>query len=135
MRKGHLFLAIGVLLMSSVPAAAQFQNLKISLPFGFQIGDQTFEAGTYTFTQETRNDKMIVQGKKGRELVVTTALPPESVADKAHTTLVFHRDGDKYFLNELWTRHLGFAMPTSAAEKEAVAAGKEVREVKVNVKM
>ena len=135
MRKTQLFLAAAMLVCFCVPAFAQFNDLKINLPFQFKIGDNQFEPGAYSFSQETRNDRMLVQGKKGRNLIPTSPLVPENPSDKAHTTLVFHKSGEKYFLNQLWTKHLGFQMPLSAEEKELIAGGKEVSEVKVNVKM
>jgi hypothetical protein len=134
-RKVHLILVVAVLLSACLPAAAQFSNVKIDIPFAFQIGDQKFDAGTYTFSQETRNDRMRVVGKGGRQLISTSPLQPESPADKAHTTLIWHKSGDKHFLYQLWTRHLGFQMPTSAAEKELTAGGQQVSELKMNVKM
>jgi len=133
-RKVHL-LVFAVVLLACLPAAAQFNNLKVNIPFAFQIGDNKLEAGAYTFTQETRNEKMLVQGGKGRMLIPTSPLVPENPADKEHTTLVFHRSGKQYFLYQLWTKHLGFQMPTSSAEKELVAGGQTVSELKMNVKM
>ena len=136
MRKAHLLVITALLLLACLPAAAQFSNLKVNIPFAFQMGEQKFEPGAYTFTQETRNDRMLVRGDKGeRQLIPTSPLPPENPADKAHTTLVFHKNGDKHFLYQLWTRHLGFQMPTSAAEKEIIAGGQQVSELKMNVKM
>jgi hypothetical protein len=135
MKKAYVFLAAAMVVCFCAPAFAQFNDLKINLPFQFKIGDNQFEAGSYSFTQETRNDRMLVQGKKGRNLISTSPLVPENPSDKAHTTLVFHKNGDKYFLNQLWTKHIGFQMPLSAEEKELIAGGKEMSEVKVNVKM
>jgi hypothetical protein len=135
-RKAHLLVAVSLLLLACLPAAAQFADLRVNIPFAFQIGDQTFNKGMYTFSQETRNDRMIVQGgKTGRELISTSPLQPENPVEKEHTTLIFHRSGDKYFLYQLWTKHLGFQMPTSTAEKEIVGSGQQVSELKMNVKM
>jgi len=135
-RKAYLLVITALLLLACLPAAAQFSNLKVNIPFAFQMGEQKFEPGAYTFTQETRNDRMLVRGDKGeRQLIPTSPLPPENPADKAHTTLVFHKNGDKHFLYQLWTRHLGFQMPTSAAEKEIIAGGQQVSELTMNVKV
>src|SRR3954451_18797244 len=111
MRKGHAVLLAAVLLLSCIPAAAQYDNLKVNIPFSFQIGELKFDAGSYTFKQETRNDKMLIQGGKAREMIGTSVLPPESPFLKSHTTLIFHKSGDKYFLHQLWTKHIGYQMP------------------------
>jgi hypothetical protein len=135
MRKAHLLVITALLLLACLPAAAQVKVEKVNIPFAFQVGDNKLDAGAYTFAQETRNDQMLVQGGKGRLLIRTSPLEPESAADKDHTTLIFHKISGKYFLNQLWSKHIGFQMPTSASEKELVAGGQTVSEVKVNVKI
>ena len=123
MRKIQLVLPVAFVLLSlSVPAAAQFKDLKINLPFAFQVGQDKLPAGTYTFGQETRNDRMQISGGKQRLMINTSVLPPEELSVKPHTTLIFHRAGDKYFLHQLWTRSIGYQMPLSDAEKEAAAS-------------
>lgn len=135
MRRFYWLLVAIAVLGTSLPATAQFRDLKINIPFAFQIGDTKLDAGEYTFTQETRNDKMLVVGKKGRMLIPTSPLPPESPADKAHTTLIWHKADGQHFLWQLWTKHLGFQMPTAAAEKELITSGTQPSELKMNVKM
>ncbi len=135
MRKTHVVGLVSLLLLACLPLAAQVKVEKVNLPFSFQIGENKLAAGAYTFAQETRNDQMVIQGgKQGRLLVRTSPLEPESAADKDHTTLIFHKSGSTYFLNQLWSKHLGFQMPLSADEKALIAGGKQVSEVKVNVK-
>lgn len=133
MRKIHLF-PLAALVLLSLPAAAQFRDLKVNLPFAFQVGDDALPSGTYTFAQETRNDKMEIRGGKKRLMIPTSVLPPQDIFSEAKTTLIFHRAGNKYFLRQLWTKHIGYEMPTSAEEKE-VARSEPMAEVKVNVKM
>jgi hypothetical protein len=135
MRRTQLFAIAVLLLLACLPAAAQFRDLKVNIPFVFQIGEAKFDAGAYTFKQETRNEKMLVEGGKARQLIPTSTLQPESPFDKAHTTLIFHKGGNKYFLYQLWTKHIGYQMPTSNAEKEMIASGEKPSELKMNVKM
>jgi hypothetical protein len=135
MRKAQLLAVAVLFLLACLPAAAQVKVQKVNLPFAFQIGDDKLDAGAYSFSQETRNDQMLVQGgKAGRLLLRTSPLEPENAAEKDHTTLIFHKISGKYFLNQLWSKHIGFQMPTSAAEKELIAGGQQPSEVKVNVK-
>ena len=136
MRKTCLYASVlSLLLLVCLPLAAQIKVEKVSLPFAFQVGDTQFNAGTYSFAQETRNDQMVIAGgPKGRVLVRTSPLIPESHTEKEHTTLVFHKGSGKYFLNQVWSKRLGFQMPISEEEKALVAGGQQVSEVKVNVK-
>jgi hypothetical protein len=138
MKKTHLcmlWMLSALLLVTSVPMRAQIKVEKVKLPFAFRVGETQLDAGTYTFAQETVNDQMQIQGgKKGRLLIRTSPLQSESPFGKDHTTLVFHKSGEKYFLNQVWSKHLGFQMPLSAEEKELVAGGQQISEVKVNVK-
>jgi hypothetical protein len=130
-----MFLGVLLLVVASLPASAQV-DLKVTLPFAFQAGDVEFPSGAYTISQPNPNAKMSIRGPRGKTgVIATTSLPSENVFAKDKTWLVFHRIGDKYFLSEVWSRHLGFQLPPSAAEKEAKASGKELREVTVNVKM
>lgn len=134
-RKAHLLGIVSICVFICIPALAQIRVEKVSLPFAFNVGDDKFEAGTYSFSQETRNDQMLIQGgKKGRMLIRTSPLVPEGLATPEHTTLVFHKNGSTYFLNQIWSKRIGFQMPLSAEEKKLVADGQQVSEVKVNVK-
>lgn len=134
MRKTHLFVVV-LLIVACMPLAAQIKVEKVNLPFAFQVGEHKLDAGAYSFAQETVNNPMVVQGgKTGRILIRTTTLPAENPADKDHTTLIFHKNEKTYFLNQVWSRHLGFQMPLSEEEKALISGGKQVTEVKVNVK-
>lgn len=135
LRKAYLTGIVSICIFVCVPALAQIKVEKVSLPFAFQVGGDKLEAGTYSFSQETRNDQMLIQGgKKGRLLIRTSPLVPEGLAVPEHTTLVFHKNGDNYFLNQIWSKRIGFQMPLSAEEKKLIADGQQVSEVKVNVK-
>jgi hypothetical protein len=136
MRKRIVVLATLCVLGVVLPAHAQF-NFKVTLPFAFQIENKEFPAGTYLLTQEAgdkglniRNEKGTITGNFG-----VAPTPTESPFEKDKTWLAFHRSGDKYFLFEIWARHKGWQLPVSSAEKQLRDSGKELTEVKVNVKM
>ena len=135
MRKAHLLGIVSICLFFCLPVLAQIKVEKVSLPFAFHVGEDNLEASTYSFSQETRNDQMLIQGgKKGRLLIRTSPLVPEGMLVPEHTTLVFHKSGSTYFLNQIWSKRIGFQMPLSAEEKKLLADGQQVSEVKVNVK-
>ena len=136
MRKRIVLLATLCVLAAVLPAQAQF-SFKVTLPFAFQIGDREFPAGTYLMKQEAADKGLNIRSEKGN-LTGTFGVSPtptESPFEKDKTWLAFHRSGERYFLFEVWARHKGWQLPMSAAEKKLRDSGKELSEVKVNVKM
>lgn len=127
-------LALWVALGSS-SASAQIRRFSVDLPFGFQAAEQTFPPGTYVIEQET-NKSLKIRAKQGKDdgSFIVSSLPHKSVFDPPKTWLVFHRAGDKYFLAEVWRRHIGVELPLSAAEKQLRDSGENLVSVTVNVK-
>ncbi len=123
-----------VVLLWGAAANAQIEA-KITLPFAFQVEETVFPAGTYAFAQPNPNARMTIRGKKVDGSFATTPLPPESAFEKEKTWLVFHRYGDKHFLVEIWSRHIGRQLPVSAAEKQLRDSGQQGTDLRVNVKM
>ncbi len=123
------------LMLDSTSASAQIRRFKITLPFGFQAAEKTFPAGSYTIEQET-NRSLIIRAEKGNDSasLPVSSLPHKSVFEPPKTWMVFHRSGDKYFLAEIWRRHIGVAIAPSEAEKKLRDSGSELVNVTVNVK-
>ncbi|MGA1999803.1 MAG: hypothetical protein ABSG52_07410 [Terriglobales bacterium] len=122
-------------IMFSAPAQAQI-SLSVTLPFAFQVEEIKFPQGAYLIKQDTPDKKITIRSQKGREvgLFAGSPLPPQSVFERDQTWLVFHRYGDKYFLSEIWSHHLGQLMTTSSAEKQLRESGAKGTDVRVNVK-
>jgi hypothetical protein len=122
------------LLVGAAPVWAQIEA-KISLPFAFQVEETVFSAGTYQFSQANPNADFTIRGRKINGSFMTTPLPAESAFEKEKTWLVFRRYGDKYFLAEIWSRHIGREFRLSAAEKKLRDGGQQPTPVRVNVKL
>lgn len=132
---GYLFVAV-LLFTASGVANAQI-DMKVTLPFAFQAEETLFPAGTYSISQSNPNSRLVIRNQKGRETGQFSAspLPAESVFAKDTTFLVFNKIDGKYFLKQVWSRHIGRQLSEPQAVKDARSSGKEVPEVKVNVKM
>jgi len=131
------FLFVGVLLLAFSSVANAQIDMKVTLPFAFQAEETAFPAGSYSINQANPNTRLTIRNQKGKESgqFSTSPLPAESAFAKDRTWLVFNKVGDKYFLSQVWSRHIGRQLSEPQAVKEARTSGKEVSEVKVNVKM
>ncbi len=132
------FLLIGVLLMVATGVAtAQIADIKVNLPFAFQAVETQFPAGTYAIAQPNPNVRLSIRSQKGKETgsFTVTTLPSESAFAKDTTFLVFNKVDGKYFLSQVWSKHLGVQLPEPQAVRDARSSGKEVAQVHVNVKM
>lgn len=121
--------------LGSINAGAQIRRFTVTLPFAFQAAETAFPPGSYVIEQEA-NRNLTIRAEKGKESgsFTVNSLPHKSVFDPPKTWLVFHRSGDKYFLAEIWRRHLGVQLPVSSAEKKLRDSGENVVDVTVNVK-
>jgi hypothetical protein len=122
-------------IMFSAPAQAQI-SLSVTLPFAFQVEEIKFPQGAYLIKQENPAKKITIRSQKGSASgqFAGSPLPPQSVFERDETWFVFHRYGDKYFLSEIWSHHLGQLMTTSSAEKQLRESGAKGTDVRVNVK-
>jgi hypothetical protein len=130
-----LLLVFSGLLILSATARAQLR-FSATLPFAFQVEETKFPQGAYLVHQDNPDMKITIRSQRGRESgqFAGSPLVPQSALAKDETWLVFHRYGDKYFLSEIWSRHIGRLMTISAAEKQLRDKGATAREVRVNVK-
>jgi hypothetical protein len=124
------------LLGGAVPTQAQF-NFTVTTPFAFQVQGKQFPAGKYVFKQLEANRPFTITSPKGD---ITGSFEAnfnksEHPMEKAHTELLFHRFGDKYFLAGLFAHHMQFAVGSSPAEKEFEQSGVAMTEVKLSIKM
>jgi hypothetical protein len=135
----RILLSIAVLTLwltaGANPASAQIKRFKVTLPFNFQVGETSFEKGTYIIQQEA-NQNLIIRADKGTASgsFAAASLPHQSAFEPPKTWLVFHRYGDKHFLSEIWSRHIGVEMPRSSAEKRLMESGEPMVSVRADVR-
>jgi hypothetical protein len=110
--------------------------LQVNLPFAFTVNNKNFPAGTYKFEQPTGARNMSIRSVDGKvgDIFATIPMQPKSVFDQTGSYLIFHRYGEKYFLQFLYIGHLGYQFPPSDAEKEMQEGGTEPVVVTVRIK-
>ena len=108
---------------AAVSANAQLSNpIKAKIPFDFNVGENKLPAGEYTFSR--------LSGDYGSKVIsvssadVSAHVFQSTFAASIHTpknesTLVFHRYGDHYFLEQIWSggEQEGTQVPESRSER------------------
>ena len=105
--------ALGLLLVVSA-AHAQSGAVLARVPFDFVVGNRVYSAGEYLLSSQGTDHLYIYQRRHGYEntlirnmdeskdgMVITRPIKKLDKAEK--TVLIFHRCGDHYFLEEVWT--------------------------------
>jgi len=129
--KRNLLYAAALALAVTTAASAQTINLRVNVPFSFIVNRATLPAGEYSVQSLDDYGKILAirdLDTKATSLVVSN--PCRSLKSASQTKLIFHRYGDRYFLNQIWVEgnNAGHELSTSAREKE-VAMDFTAREV------
>ena len=118
-----------ILAFSAVPGHAQGKpSVKATIPFNFVIGDKVLKAGEYLIkwvgSLGTQN-LMQVGSVDGDVQQFVFALPIETNKTGNHERLLFHHDGDQYFLSQVWLSgdEDGRELIPGAQEKKAATHG------------
>jgi hypothetical protein len=104
-------------------ANAQLSNpVRAKIPFGFSAGGRKFAAGEYTFSRlsELSDTKtMLVSNVDAGTRVYQSTLAAEVLTPRNKSTLVFHKYGDQYFLEQIWIggEQEGTQLPESRSER------------------
>ena len=98
--------------MFTLCAAVASANAQLSypvrakIPFDFSMGNKKLPAGEYTFSRlsEFSDSKIMLVGSVGAGTrVLQSTFPVEVLTPKNDSTLVFHKYGDQYFLEQIWS--------------------------------
>jgi hypothetical protein len=110
-------------------------TIEVNLPFAFTVNNKNFPAGNYKFEQPTGARNMAIRSVDGKvgEIFDTNPMKAKSLDSNA-SYLVFHRYGEKYFLQLMYIGRLGYEFPPSHAEKEMQQKGTEPVEVNVKIR-
>ena len=114
--------------MFSLCAAVASANAQLSIPvrakipFDFSVGDKKLPAGEYTFSRLSgfSDNKVIsVSGADASAHVFQSTFAAEVLTPKDKSTLVFHKYGDQYFLEQIWLggEQAGSQVPESRSER------------------
>jgi hypothetical protein len=104
-------------------ANAQLSNqIRAKIPFEFSVGDKKLAAGEYTFSRLSGlsdNRIMLVRSMDGSAHLFQSTSGAQVLTPKDESTLVFHKYGDEYFLEQIWSggEQEGTQMPESRSER------------------
>jgi hypothetical protein len=141
--KGLIKLGLfAVIVMIAASASAKAQSLQYKLtaniPFDFTVNDKKLPAGKYSISraQSNNGDQVLqIQSADGHANVVRLTIPVITREPMKRGTVVFHRYGDQYFLNEVWPAggSTGRAFPQSRTERELAKKAQEQQLVRVGL--
>jgi hypothetical protein len=116
-----LALVLMVLSFQVMNAAAQTgRRGKANIPFDFVVNNRVLPAGSYYLTQNGPN---LIGLASKTDVVVSIGLHKFDEASFKTPSLVFHKIGHKYFLEEVWLDwNTGLRIPGTAREKETLLA-------------
>ena len=96
--------------------------IRAKVPFDFNVGDKKLPAGEYTFSRLSgfSDNKVIsVSGADAGAHVFQSTFAAHVLTPKDKSTLVFHKYGDQYFLEQIWSggEQAGSQVPESRSER------------------
>jgi len=94
--------------------------VRAKIPFAFTMGDKKLQAGQYTFSRVSADGKvMLVSSVDVNSSVFQPTFKIQVLTAKNESKLVFHRYGDQYFLEQIWTagEREGTEVPESRSER------------------
>jgi hypothetical protein len=96
--------------------------IRAKIPFDFSVGDKKLPAGEYTFSRLSgfSDTKTIsVSSVEGSTRVFQSTFEAQVLIPKKDSTLVFHKYGDQYFLEQIWSggEQEGTQVPESRGER------------------
>jgi len=134
---------------AAASANAQLSNpIRAKIPFDFNVGDKKLPAGEYTFSRLSGlsdNKVMSVSNVDARTHVFQSTFGAQVLTPKNDSTLVFHKYGDQYFLEQVWSggEQEGAQVPESRSERsiqrqlaqtqQSNMSGKVIRAETVNI--
>jgi hypothetical protein len=92
-----------MLALSAVPGHAQDEaKIKATIPFNFVVGNKELKAGDYVIESSLANHALRFRSEDGDVQQIAFTVPIETNRTGNHERLLFHHDGDQYFLSQVW---------------------------------
>jgi hypothetical protein len=104
-KQGYILhkMILAMFLLLAVGIGYAQNGIKVSVPFDFMVGKQTFPAGEYTVAPMPMSlNIMLLRNHAGEVLTVIQTNPAESRERVSSAKLVFHQYGGEYFLTQIW---------------------------------
>lgn len=116
---------ISIFTLCAAVASANAQlsiPIRAKIPFDFSVGDKKLAAGEYTFSRLSgfSDSKMMsVSSVDASTRMFHSTLAAQVLTPKNESTLVFHRYGNQYFLEQIWMdgEQEGTQVPESRSER------------------
>jgi hypothetical protein len=91
------------LFFSAVPGHGQDSDrVRVAIPFNFSVGDKQLKAGDYVIESLPDKRALILRSRSGDVQQIAFTVPIETKSTGTHEHLLFHHDGDQYFLSQVW---------------------------------
>jgi hypothetical protein len=94
-------LLIVVWLTATVQAQSAPWVIKVNIPFEFNVGEQTFPAGSYSLTQPLQH-LLVLRDARGQTIASVFTGGIDSLAPVTSTKLKFDSFGGRHVLSEVW---------------------------------
>jgi hypothetical protein len=96
--------------------------IRAKIPFDFNVGDKKLPAGEYTFSRLSGfsdSKLMSVSSVDASTRMFQSTLAVQVLTPKNDSILVFHKYGDQYFLEQIWSggEQEGTQVPESRSER------------------
>ena len=115
---------VSMFILGAAVASANAQlsiPIRAKIPFDFTVGDKKLPAGEYTFSRLSgfSDSKTLSVSSEGSTRVFQSTFEAQVLIPKKDSTLVFHRYGDQYFLEQIWSggEQEGTQVPESRSER------------------
>lgn len=121
-----MFAVVAALLLSLVAANASHAQegpLSVTIPFAFQVGNQTMPAGQYLVERPLTNNFSLQRLRQlnGDAVMTISTVPLEVRNGDRAPELIFNVYGKTYFLAQIWTGgSQGHELIKSKREKEVL---------------
>jgi len=112
-------------MIAALAASAGFaETYYFNVPFNFVVENRAVPAGRFVLDSSAVSGALLIRSddRKSTFAVIGASITSEDGGQTGR--LVFHRYGDRYFLEQVWTRGgAGHQLRESAVERELVAQG------------
>jgi len=96
-----LFLGLSLVLSALPSHAWDSDRVYVTIPFDFIVGDKQLKAGDYVVEFLLDGTAVKLRSKGGDVQQIAFTVPITNQTGN-HERLLFHHDGDQYFLSQVW---------------------------------
>ena len=118
-----IFSAMALIAILATAASTQAQSgftIRLTVPFDFVIGNETYSSGDYLVSTGNNPDLIKVQSKAGNGTAFVTGVALRPAWGEHQAELVFNRYGERYFLNTIWLGSEGHQLAKSKLERKLI---------------